>query len=84
MQYDVYPNPSPRMRDIYPFVVDVQSDLLKALATRMVVQLAITKLPATSLPPEFDSSKPQKSYIPNEINRLAALFEILVVARFKL
>ena len=50
MQYDVYPNPSPRMRDIYPFVVDVQSDLLKALATRMVVPLAITKLPATSLP----------------------------------
>jgi len=50
MQYDVYPNPSPRMRDVYPFVVDVQSDLLKALATRMVVPLAVTKLPATSLP----------------------------------
>ena len=50
MQYDVYPNPSPRMRDIYPFVLDIQSDLLKALATRMVVPLAITQLPATSLP----------------------------------
>jgi toxin CcdB len=50
MQYDVYPNPSPRMRDRYPFVVDIQSDLLKALATRMVVPLAVTSLPATSLP----------------------------------
>ena len=50
MQYDVYPNPSPRMRDSYPFVLDVQSDLLKALATRMVVPLAVTSLPATSLP----------------------------------
>lgn len=50
MQYDVYPNPSPRMRDSYPFVVDIQSDLLKALATRMVVPLAVTTLPATSLP----------------------------------
>ena len=50
MQYDVYPNPSPRMRDSYPYVVDVQSDLLKALATRMVVPLAVTKLPAASLP----------------------------------
>jgi toxin CcdB len=50
MQYDVYPNPSPRMRDIYPFVVDIQSDLLKALPTRMVVPLAVTELPSTSLP----------------------------------
>ncbi len=50
MQFDVYPNPSSRMRDVYPFVVDVQSDLLKALATRMVVPLAITELPSASLP----------------------------------
>jgi hypothetical protein len=34
--------------------------------------------------PEFDSSNQKNPYIPNEINRLAALFEILVVARFKL
>jgi toxin CcdB len=50
MQYDVYPNPSPRMRDSYPLVVDIQSDLLKVLATRMVVPLAVTSLPATSVP----------------------------------
>ena len=28
MQFDVFENPSPRMRDVYPYVVDVQSDLL--------------------------------------------------------
>ena len=28
MQFDVFENPSPRMRDVYPHVVDVQSDLL--------------------------------------------------------
>ena len=50
MQFDVYDNPSPRMRDIYPYVVDVQSDLLSSLATRMVVPLAITTLPAKDLP----------------------------------
>ena len=44
MQYDVFENPSPRMRDVYPYVVDVQSDLLGSLATRMVVPLAFTKL----------------------------------------
>ena len=50
MQFDIYENPSPRMRDVYPFVVDVQSNLLGALATRMVVPLAITSLSAKDLP----------------------------------
>jgi len=38
------------MRDVYPYVVDVQSDLLSALATRMVVPLAATNLAAIDLP----------------------------------
>ena len=50
MQFDVFDNPSPRMRDVYPYVVDVQSDLLSALATRMVVPLAVTALSAKDLP----------------------------------
>lgn len=50
MQFDVFENPSPRMRDVYPYVVDVQSDLLSALATRMVVPLAVTGLAANDLP----------------------------------
>ena len=50
MQFDVHENPSPRMRDAYPYVVDVQSDLLSSLPTRMVVPLAITSLGAKDLP----------------------------------
>ena len=50
MQFDVFENPSPRMRDVYPFVVDVQSELLSSLATRMVVPLAVTALAAKDLP----------------------------------
>lgn len=38
------------MRDVYPFVVDVQSNLLSSLATRMVVPLAVTGLSAKELP----------------------------------
>ena len=38
-QYDVYRNPSVRSRDWVPFVVDVQSDLLSALRTRLVMPL---------------------------------------------
>ena len=50
MQYDVYLNLSQRLREVYPYVVDVQSDLLKALATRMVIPLALTTLPPESMP----------------------------------
>ncbi|MBK7003012.1 MAG: CcdB family protein [Rhodoferax sp.] len=50
MQFDVYANPSARMREVYPYVVDVQSDLLSALATRMVVPLAVTALADKDLP----------------------------------
>lgn len=50
MQFDVFENPSPRLRDIYPYVVDIQCDLLSSLATRMVVPLAITTLASKDLP----------------------------------
>ena len=50
MQFDVYQNPSPRMREQYPFVVDIQSDLLGSLATRMVVPLAVTQLASDDIP----------------------------------
>ena len=50
MQFSVYENPSPRMRDHYPYVVDIQSDLFSSLATRMVAPLAVTALSASDLP----------------------------------
>lgn len=50
MQYDVYQNPSSRMRDLYPYVVDIQSELLSSLPTRLVMPLAITKLSANKVP----------------------------------
>ena len=41
-QYDIYPNPSARSRDEIPYVVDVQSDLLAELRTRLVMPLSRT------------------------------------------
>ena len=38
------------MRDQYPFVVNIQSELLCSLATRMVVPLAVTGLADKDLP----------------------------------
>ncbi len=39
-QWDVFENPSPRMREALPYVVVVQSDLLGGLGTRLVAPLA--------------------------------------------
>ncbi|CAM3797959.1 CcdB family protein [Polynucleobacter brandtiae] len=50
MQFDVFENPSPRMRDVYPFVIDIQSNLLSLLATRMVIPVSITKLSIEKIP----------------------------------
>lgn len=49
-QYDVYTNPSARSRDQVPYVVDVQSDLLAALRTRLVIPLAYTGAQLTQAP----------------------------------
>lgn len=49
-QYDVYPNPSPRSRDEVPYLVDVQSDLLADLRTRLVMPLAHTGATLTQAP----------------------------------
>lgn len=39
-QFDVYPNPSPRSKAAMPYVVDVQSNLLSVLPTRLVIPLS--------------------------------------------
>jgi len=39
-QFDVYENPNPSSRKTIPFLLDVQTDLLDSLATRVVVPLA--------------------------------------------
>lgn len=38
-QFDVYPNPSNTSKTYFPYLVDVQSPLLKDLATRIVIPL---------------------------------------------
>jgi len=56
-QYDIYRNANPHTRRAIPFLLDVQSDLLDPLATRVVVPL-IRKSeipnPARRLNPVFE------------------------------
>lgn len=38
-QFDVYKNPSRQTRSAYPYILDIQHDLLSDLVTRMVIPL---------------------------------------------
>ncbi len=49
-QFDVYANPSKHQRADIPWIVDVQSDLLSALPTRLVIPLALRKHMPSALP----------------------------------
>jgi toxin CcdB len=54
-QFSVYRNKNPKTRSTYPYLIDVQSDLLSDLGTRVVVPLvrrtASTKKPIKILMP---------------------------------
>jgi toxin CcdB len=54
-QFTVYRNKSPRTKSTFPFLVDVQSDLLEQLQTRVVIPLTRTaglaKKPLSHLTP---------------------------------
>ena len=55
-QFDVYRNRNPRSRRSIPYLLDVQSDLLTALSTRVVVPLIKVSeagKPLTRLNPRF-------------------------------
>ncbi len=43
MQFDVHPNPNRGSATVYPFVLDIQSNLLSGLPTRLVIPLQATQ-----------------------------------------
>ena len=49
-QWDVYSNPDLRSRAAVPFLLDVQSDLLSELDTRLVVPLVVTGVEPKRMP----------------------------------
>lgn len=54
-QFDIHKNKNPRTRTTFPFLIDVQSDLLEPLGTRVVVPLTkaagLAKKPVSHLTP---------------------------------
>ncbi len=57
-QFTVYRNRNARSKAVFPLLVDVQSDLLEDLQTRVVIPLskaaALTKQPVSQLTPLID------------------------------
>ena len=41
-QFDVYENPSKASKKAYPYILDIQCDLIDNIATRIVVPLALS------------------------------------------
>ena len=55
-QFDVYLNPNPDTREVIPYLLDVQNDLLDTLATRVVAPLVLAAemgAAAKQLNPQF-------------------------------
>jgi toxin CcdB len=55
-QFDVYANTNPDSKKNIPFLLDIQSDLLSSLSTRVVIPMIISskvKKPINHLMPQF-------------------------------
>ncbi|CAD5260466.1 Toxin CcdB [Bosea sp. 62] len=68
-QYDVYEHPGERLRAEYPFVIDLQADLLSSFDTRVIVPLRRAELlPAIKrLNPSFTVDGIKVVLVPTEI-----------------
>lgn len=53
-QFDVYKNNNQTSSELFPYLLDIQNDLLSKLKTRVVVPLAANMTPAAHLNPVFE------------------------------
>lgn len=52
-QFDVYKNKNQQTNQEFPYILDIQNDILTKLSTRVVVPLSVNKAPKDSLYPKF-------------------------------
>jgi len=52
-QFDVYENRNEKINELFPYLLDVQNDLLSSLQTRVVVPLGVGIQPIKHLNPTF-------------------------------
>jgi toxin CcdB len=75
-QWDVYRNPSTRSREDIPYLIDLQSNLLGALPSRLVAPLARTRLAPEGVPrvlcPVFNIAGDAVVLLPHEAGPIEA------------
>jgi toxin CcdB len=75
-QWDVHPNPGSRAGDDMPHLVDLQSDLIARLSTRLVAPLMRSAVAAGGLPrrmaPRFEIAGETLTLMPQESAVIAA------------
>lgn len=75
-QWDVFVNPSVRSREDIPYLVDLQSNLLDALPSRLVAPLARTRLTPEGVPralcPVFNIDGASVVLLPHEAGPIEA------------
>ncbi len=52
-QFDVYKNTNTQSNQLFPYLLNIQHDLLSSLKTRVVVPLCSDQTPITHLNPQF-------------------------------
>ena len=53
-QFDVYENPSKDTKELIPYILDIQHDILNNLSTRVVVPLVMDSAIVNKLHPTFE------------------------------
>jgi len=52
-QFDVYENTNIETKELIPYILDIQNDILSSLSTRTVIPLALDKKEIQNLNPQF-------------------------------
>jgi toxin CcdB len=63
-QFDVYDNPSKSSRKVYPYILELQNDVISEIATRIVVPLADNRYMSSE---EFKGLTPKVNYNDKEL-----------------
>ena len=73
-QFDVYQNPNPTSKKKFPYLIDVQADLLNHLSTRVVIPFMLSskiKHPIKHLMPHFSIEETSVTLITSEITSVS-------------
>ena len=73
-QFDIYQNPNPASKKKFPYLIDVQANLLSHLSTRIVIPLMLSskiKHPIKHLMPHFSIEEISVTLITSELTTVS-------------